>query len=800
MDREGRDDQRCVVPSSRTPSTSRLTTRPWGLLPIDSRVFAPTASSALHEQQDDVAGLKLLGALAFRRGDVEERIPLERPVSLLVYLAMRGSWVDRRELAVLYRPDAAEDTALAYLRKLIHRARLYPFASRLEAERDAVRWLVDSDVRRFRDAVDARDWQTALAAYGGPFLGGAVMTGAPGFSAWQEVEREALESAWLRASDHRAADLEREDHLLEAAAVHRAVLSHDPYAEGNVQALLRLLAKSGRRAEALAIYDTFSRQLSEELGAEPLETTEALADALRHSSAVRSTLPTPGTPLVGRGAEIEEVRGLLRRDDPRLVTILGLGGSGKTRVAIEVARRAAQDGGEATFVSLAAATSVQAVTATILEALGVGWQGEHAEDALVAGLRTRSGLLVLDNFEGAIEAAPLLARVLEAAPDLRLLVTSREPLRLQGEWLIDLGGLPVPPAGTEYDPGTFEAVELFVQQAGRTAPWFAPSAEDLEAIAEICRRLEGLPLAIELAASWSRVLPPAELLTQLERDRAILTSQSRDVSPRHRSLWQVFDHAWERLSEEERRALPRLAVFAGGFDLEAAEAVTGADLGVLMRLMDLKLLRRVRPGRFMLHQLVRQYGLQRISGEKLEIARRVHARYYCARLGRLAVLLKGQDVKAGLDGVQADLANFLAAWNLAVADADAGSLDAAKDAMDNYLYYRAYTLYSDSAEHGRECRDLSTVSPAKFIEAINCVGHSYTFVHDDQDLLSSLTNPAWSLISTDYCTELAPLLKKCTCVKSAIGLLWDVNVPRNRATSHRVRKEVRLKVLLRDSV
>src|SRR5690606_25047164 len=181
--------------SSRTPSTSRLTTRPQGLLPIDSRVFAPTASSALHEQQDDAGGLRMLGALAFRRGDFEERIALERPVSLLVYLAMRGSWVDRRELAVLYRPDAAEDTALAYLRKLIHRARLYPFASGLEVQRDAVRWLVDSDARRFRDAVDAGDWLTALAAYGGPFLGGAAMPGAPGFSAWQEVEREALESA-----------------------------------------------------------------------------------------------------------------------------------------------------------------------------------------------------------------------------------------------------------------------------------------------------------------------------------------------------------------------------------------------------------------------------------------------------------------------------------------------------------------------------------------------------------------------------------------------------------------------------
>lgn len=660
-----------------------------------SRCGQPSRYATYHRRVGPT--LRLLGSVAVVQDGVEERLSLERPISLLAYLAVRGGWVDRVELAFLYRPDVPEAQALTYLRKVIFRARTYPWAAGFEVDGDALRWLVPTDVARFGAAAAASDWAAALAAYGGPFLGGASLSGAPGFAEWQEVERAALEATWLRAAEQRADEFERAGTLDEALALHRAVLDRDPFAESTVQALLRLLDTSGRRQEALAVYESFRRDLRDELGAEPLETTEVLADNLRRSRdgtsrvverAARSHLPSPGTPFVGRRDELITLAGLLGRSDVRLVTIVGLGGSGKTRLALEAVRREEARGAAVHFVSLAAA-SVEDAAAHVVEALGLAWDGLDAEHALLAGLRERDALLLLDNFETVIEAASLVAGLLEASPRLRVLVTSREPLNVYGEWLVDLGGLAAPPDDEGVDARAFDAVELFIQQAARTAPSFAPGRAGVAAIAELCRRLEGLPLAIELTASWSRLLSPAELLEQLDHEPGLLVSQRRDVAPRHQSLWRVFDHAWERSRAREREALPRLAVFAGGFDIEAAEAVAGARLDTLLRLMDLKLVRRSGEGRFALHQLVKQYALQRGAEAELAAARREHSRYFCSLLGRLGDDLKGRDVAGGLSAVQADLTNFVSAWDDAVTRMDVAALDEARDALDHYFYYRA---------------------------------------------------------------------------------------------------------------
>ena len=314
--------------------------------------------------------MRLLGSVAVVRDGVEERLSLERPISLLAYLAVRGVWVNRVELAFLYRPDVPEAQALTYLRKLVFRARAYPWASGLEVDGDALRWSVPTDVARFREAVTAGDWAAALAEYSRPFLGGAVLSGAPGFTEWQEVERAALESAWLRVAEQRAGELEREARFAEAIALHRAVLERDPFAEASVQALVRLLDAGGRRLDALAVYESFRLELANELGAEPLESTEVLADGLRRAPdanvgldagvgrdahvarfavaagdaaaqpldrGARSRIPASGTRFVGRREELATVAGLLERRDVRLVTIVGLGGSGKTRLALEAA-------------------------------------------------------------------------------------------------------------------------------------------------------------------------------------------------------------------------------------------------------------------------------------------------------------------------------------------------------------------------------------------------------------------------------------------------------------------------------
>lgn len=640
--------------------------------------------------------LKLLGSLSVVRDGVEERLPLSRPTSLLIHLALRGGWLDRLGLALLYRPDAEEAEALAYLRKLVFRARKLDWATGLEVEGDALRWQVATDVASFEAAVATRNWSTALAEYSGPLLGGATLTDAPGFTAWQEVQHAALEASWLTAALGRAHELERAGRHGEAASVHRQVLVHDPFAEDSVRAAMRLLLAAGRPSAAREIYEAFKRKLRDELGAAPLESTEALADSL-HDLGARpaaaapqgSRHPQPATPFVGRLDELAEVESLLFGDDERLVTVVGLGGSGKTRLALETLQRAHRDGRDTAFVTLNSTMNAEAVAAAAVDAAGLPWSEQQAERSLVASLRSRELLLVLDNFEVAIETAPLVGRLVAATDRLRVLVTSREPLRLHGERLLDLSGLATPPAGQPLEADDYDAVNLFVQQAARVRPGFAPGPADLSTIGEICRRLAGLPLAIELAAGWIRVLSPGELLARLDADATVLTSNRRDIASRHQSLWNVFDYTWERLSADERSALPQLTVFMGGFGLAAAATVAGAGLEVLLRLLELNLVRRTGEGRFTLHELVRQYALQRAGGEAdMAGAVAAHSRYYCSRLATLTPDLQGNDVQAGLDEVQKDFANVLAAWNSAITRGDVEALDGARDALETYLYYR----------------------------------------------------------------------------------------------------------------
>lgn len=626
------------------------------------------------------------------------------PVTLLVYLALKGVWVDRRELALLYRPDAPEAEALSYLRKLIFRARRYGWATGLEVEADALRWQVRTDVALFDAAISAKEWEVAVNEFRGPLLGGALLTAAPGFTAWCEAEAAALDTAWLRAAGGLAHQHEEAGRFEEAVRVHQRVLAHDQFAEASVQALLRLLSSSGRRQEALALYESFRQVLQDELDAVPLETTEALADVLRSSAtgdalpmrprqlpgAAPATLPSPATPFVGQRSELQRLARWLGPEGARLITIVGLGGSGKTRLAVEAAYRAHQVGKPVAFVSMASALTRSAAAAAVVEALHLPWTSEDAEEALTAGLQSRELLLVLDNFEDAIAAAPLVSQLLAAAPNVSALVTSREPLKVAGEWLLDISGLETPPEGADADLASFDAVRLFVQQAKRLSPALRLDSKSLTDVAAICRQVEGLPLAIEFAASWAPLMAVPEILQEVQRNPSLLASQQRDVPARHQSLWRIFDHTWERLSDGERGALRALTVFPGDFALKAARAVTGAELAVLLRLMDVKLLRRTGQGRFALHQLVRQYALQRSSAEsELARARTAHANHYSLLLESLTPNLKGNDVHAGLAAVQAELPNVLAAWNHAVTHADLAALDRARDALDQYFYYRA---------------------------------------------------------------------------------------------------------------
>jgi predicted ATPase/DNA-binding CsgD family transcriptional regulator len=358
-------------------------------------------------------------------------------------------------------------------------------------------------------------------------------------------------------------------------------------------------------------------------------------------------VPAQLTPLIGRGREVEAACRLLQGDELRLLTLTGPGGVGKTRLALQVAadlEEAFEDG--VCFVSLASVADPASVGCAIAGALGLREGGRRPFlDELRHSLRSRRLLLVLDNFEHVTAASPLVAELLAACPRLTVLATSRASLRVSGEHEFPVSPLALPVLG-EVDSADrileFAAVELFVQRAHAVRPDFELTETNAPAVVEICARLDGLPLAIELAAARVKLLDPQDMLARLEHPLELLTGGRTDAPPRQRTLWATIDLSHDLLDSGERRHLRRLAAFAGGCTLEAVETLLRVEggvpaevLGGVMGLLDKNLLRRSEGGnseaRFEMLATVREYALERLaeSGET-ESVRDAHAEYYCA--------------------------------------------------------------------------------------------------------------------------------------------------------------------------
>ncbi len=469
-------------------------------------------------------------------------------------------------------------------------------------------------------------------------------------------------------------------------------------------------------------------------------------------------LPAESTPFIGRRQETADIRERLGNPACRALTLVGPGGTGKTRLAIRAATTLARDFPDGVFfIDLQSAGGPAELLPAIADTINLPRPGTgDPHRKLLDYLRDREMLLVLDNFEHMLAGVDLLIDILDAAPGVKLLVTSREVLNIRHEWLFPVGGMPypdLPRAGdvTRDDAARYGAVQLFLDRARRVRPGYEPG-DDLDDVVRICRLVDGLPLAIELAASWLKALDADAITGEIAHNLDFLQTRLRDVPERHRSMRAVFQASWELLTEDERAAFKRLSVFRGAFSREAAEAVAGASLATLSALVDKSLLRRRSGGRYHIHELLRQYGRERLAESPGDVARTHdrHGAYYTRFLRDLQLAVDDHRQFDAIRAIDCELPDVRAAWNWAVEGAHAGQLGGSIHALGSYFHVRS-----------------------RFVEGAEMMADAAAALADDEDgalvLADVLGELGWLTIRLGRLEEAREIVERSMAIYAARG-------------------------------
>jgi len=642
-----------------------------------------------------VLHLSLLGRAEIRLDDalLRDRLPL-KGLALLAYLAVVGEPGSREALAGLLWGETPEEQARASLRVTLNRlpAALRPFLVATPQAVELRQERVSLDVRALEAAARLSDpvaWQAAVADYRGDFLQGLSVPDSPAFEEWALLERERLRLMVIDLLHRLTEDALSRGTYGAGIGFARRILALDNWREEAHRLLMRLLALDGRRSDALAQFEQCRRLLAENLGVEPAGETVALYETIRADAIIPGegapgpslvsltqpptipathNLPATATTFVGRKAELAQLAELLARPDGRLLTILGPGGVGKTRLALETASGHLSDPRFADGIYLVPLADVPphaGIASAVAEVLGLKLSSVRPpEQQIAAHLRDQRLLLLLDSLEHLVTQAEQLASWLAGAPGLRLLVTSRERLGLYEEWLVELGGLDAPPAAAS-DWADYSAAQLFIQRARRVYLGFESAAER-ESIVRICELVGGLPLALEMAAAWVRTVSCREISGAIEEGLNVLESDLRNVPERQRSLAATFAYSYALLAEPEQRALARLAVFRGGFDGGAAAEIAGAGPRQLSALVDKSLLQREATGRFLMHEAIRQFAQQRAGDVEWAQFRAGHARYYADYVAAQGSKSAGPEAEAAFTRMALELENARLAWQWAL--------------------------------------------------------------------------------------------------------------------------------------
>ncbi|MCE7979898.1 MAG: hypothetical protein DYG89_01790 [Caldilinea sp. CFX5] len=711
--------------------------------------------------------LDLLGSPLIKLDQQPVTIAKQKAVALLAYLAVTRTHHRRDRLATIFWPGYDQSSARTYLRQA-----LFELTQRLgeqwfSASRESIGLVRASELQvdvhlfleqvaqasKWRDKFTATDYmkvQQAVELYRDDFLAGFTLPDAPDFDEWHFFQSEQLRQALAEALQQLIAWCKTQRAYPLAIDYARRWVNQDPLHEAAQRTLVELYAYAGQASAALHQYEECVRLLQKELGVPLDQETTALYEAIKrkrfpppavvssslsgnppaaeHGQVVAqqpATLPVTNlprftSPLIGRATDLAALDRLLADANIRLITLVGPGGMGKTRLALAAAERqqqAAHFANGVYFVPLAPLAHRDAIIPAIADALTFSFVADSKEtrtpkQQLLDYLRPKQILLVLDNFEHLLDGVELVLTILETAPAVRVLTTSRERLQVHDEQVYTVHGLSYPLGKLVNTDTPYAATELFCQRARRVEPDFALSAADHQSLTRICQLLEGMPLGIELAAAWVNVLPLPQIASEIEQSLDFLHTEARDLPQRHRSIRAVFDTTWQQLSTPEQTLFAQLSIFRGGFTRQAVQQVTGATLPMLSVLAAKALIQFDKPNdRYTVHELLRQYGASKLSEQPVQEqnVRNRHSAYYAGWLQQREPELKGAKQRDALTAIETEHENVRLAWQWALTQPTVDRIRQALDAL--------CTFYEWQGRHDEG--DISTQAAIATIEPLN---------------------------------------------------------------------------------